>query len=95
MTDKATSERREDGGKAFPFPSCSQNQETGETVVTQGEPGLSVRDYFAGAAMQGMLAHSTRYRPAEGYPSDWHAAISREAYELADAMLRARAATGE
>lgn len=35
-----------DGGPAFPFPSVSQNQGTGETTVTQGDGGMSLRDYF-------------------------------------------------
>lgn len=52
--------------------------------------GMSLRDYFAAKAMQGMLAHSTRYHPAQGYPEKWHDAISQEAFEIADAMLEAR-----
>jgi len=67
-----------DGGPAFPH--------TGHV-----DPGLTRRDWFAGRALQGMLAHSTRYKPR---PVDagrhWHDAIAREAYELADAMLAAR-----
>jgi hypothetical protein len=42
---------------------------------------------LAGRAMQGMLAHPTRYHPAPGYPVDWHQAIAKEAFELADAMI--------
>lgn len=49
------------------------------------------RDKLARAALNGMLAHPTRYKPR---PSDagmhWHDAISKEAYEIADAMLKAR-----
>jgi hypothetical protein len=52
--------------------------------------GMSVRDSFAIAAMQGMLAHATRYKPRPGAPANWHDAISVEAYEIADAMLKAR-----
>jgi hypothetical protein len=52
----------------------------------------TLRDYFATEALEGMLAHSRNghgYRPRD--PSqNWHDAISEEAYELADAMLRAR-----
>ena len=51
---------------------------------------LELRDRIAIAALNGMLAHSTRYRPRQGANSDWHFAIAEEAYELADAMLIAR-----
>jgi len=53
-------------------------------------PDMSLRDYFAGQALMGMLAHATRYRPRHGAPPNWHDAISQEAYQIADAMLVAR-----
>lgn len=49
-----------------------------------------LRDEFAAAALQGMLAHATRYRPRPNAPANWHLAISQEAYEIANAMLEAR-----
>ncbi len=51
--------------------------------------GLYLRDQFAMAALQGMLAHSTRYKPREE-GADWHWSIAKEAYELADAMMERR-----
>lgn len=48
------------------------------------------RDDNARAAMRGMLAHPTRYKPRPGAPENWHDAIAEEAYEIADAMERAR-----
>jgi len=45
-------------------------------------------DIFAAMALNGMLAHSTRYKPRPGDPSHWHDAIAKEAYEIAHAMLR-------
>lgn len=56
--------------------------------MTEKEKAL--RDEIAIFALNGMLAHSTRYRPRQGANSDWHLAIAEEAYELADAMLIAR-----
>lgn len=53
------------------------------------EDRLSVRDRFAMAALSGMLAHSTRYKPREE-GADWHWSIAKEAYELADAMMKRR-----
>lgn len=50
---------------------------------------MTERDDLAKAAMQGMLAHSTRYRPRAGASDNWHDALAEEAYQIADAMLRA------
>ena len=49
------------------------------------------RDLFAALAMQGMLAHSTRYKSHTQAPRTWHDALADEAYSIADAMLKARA----
>ncbi len=65
-----------DGGPAFPnVPSDPQYQSWDE--------GMSLRDYFAGQALAGMLAVEN---------SDAHndATLARYAYCLADAMLEAR-----
>lgn len=61
-----------DGGPAFPSPT-----RTGLGY----SPGLSLRDYFAGQAMQTLLA---AHRPLP--PWD----VARAAYEMADAMLKER-----
>lgn len=58
-----------DGGPAFPVP-----------YEFMG-PGMSLRDYFAAKAMQGMLADP------EVIPN---IGTATTAYEMADAMLRAR-----
>ena len=58
------------------------------------QSGMTLRDYFAGQALMGMLAHSRNnsgYKPQMGSKAGhWHEAISIEAYALADAMLTAR-----
>jgi hypothetical protein len=54
--------------------------------------GISLRDAAALAALQGMLAHTTRYRPRPGAPTNWHDAISQEAFQIADAFIAAREA---
>lgn len=46
-------------------------------------PGMSLRDYFAAKALQGMLA------TPEGYAANEHA-LAISAYAQADAMLEAR-----
>lgn len=50
------------------------------------------RDDLAARALNGMLAHATRYKPRHiDIALPWHDAIAKEAYEIADAMLRAGA----
>ncbi|MDI6026763.1 hypothetical protein QBK99_11230 [Corticibacterium sp. UT-5YL-CI-8] len=73
-----------DGGQAFPTHPILYS--SADAYQAQG---MSLRDRIAIEALGGMLAHSTRYRPRN--PLDnWHKAISDEAYEIADHMLRAR-----
>lgn len=75
MTDKP-----KDGGSAFPA-----------RWRTEGEDGMSLRDYFAAAAMQGMLSSepsSPKYSFAEG--GSVADRIAEEAYFMADAMLKER-----
>jgi len=50
----------------------------------------TLRDEIAILALNGMLAHSTRYKHREGEGVNWHFSIAKEAYEIADAMLKVR-----
>lgn len=74
------------GGRAFPCDSIVERDEVGQLhgfEVSSG--GMTLRDYFAAKAMQGRLANP-----------DWLCSDDRtatEAYQLADAMLRAREAS--
>jgi len=54
-----------------------------ERNLTQG---MTLRDYFAAKAMQGMLANQHQFI------ADDQAMYARDAYLLADAMLKAREA---
>ena len=62
------------------------------------EPGMTLRDYFAGQAMQGLVAsafkHLATERAEEGPVTDGATAIMKEvgatAYIIADAMLAER-----
>ena len=45
--------------------------------------GLSIRDYFAAAALQGLIFHNH-------YGAGWGENIAKGSYEYADAMLAAR-----
>lgn len=71
------------GGPAFPFPAYTYPN--GE--INHGEGGMTLRDYFAAKAMQGMATSPEHCR--DGWA---HSDIAIQAYALADAMLRAREA---
>ena len=69
-----------DGGPAFPstYRDAVGTAYEHQVVLT----GMSLRDYFAGQALVGTLAGRSVLWPCD--------AAAREAYELADAMLKAR-----
>ena len=74
------------GGAAFPFPSDADSGEPGEL-------GMTLRDYFAAKAMQIMWdAYDKGYCGLNGKDEPNVKTISEGAYQLADAMLRAREA---
>ncbi len=68
-----------DGGPALPV--VELDRVTG--AVCDQHFGMSMRDYFAAKAMQGMLAAPKNYATTE---------LVSYAYEVAEAMLKARAA---
>lgn len=51
--------------------------------LKENEQGITIRDYFAAKAMQGMLSENSGVR----YPTD---ELVDFAYKIADAMLKAR-----
>jgi len=64
-------QRTEDGGHAFPC--CFNNG---------NQAGMSLRDWFAGQALAGLLTREDNYKSTKGAASI--------AYHAADAMLEAR-----
>lgn len=65
---------RDDGGPAFPVPDGAESM-----------PGMTLRDHFAGMAMQGLICDP---HPQCSLPSE----VAETAYLMADAMLKARKA---
>lgn len=83
------SEKIEPGGPAFPT--------TTEHGFNCGEPGMTLRDYFAAKAMQGIVSSidgEANYQRLRGHATDAGLSVSewiaRDAYKQADAMLKAR-----
>lgn len=72
----------DNGGPAFPAPDLGEMEFAQRSVY----PGMSLRDYFAGQAMGCFFARNRQREPITS-PDQ----VAAGAYELADAMLKARA----
>ena len=71
--------------KAYPF--LHKNPTSGQTTISEG---LDLRDWFAGLALQGLLANpklAEEIRKQGGSFSGW---IEDSAYGWADAMMKQR-----
>jgi hypothetical protein len=71
-------EKINDGGTAFPIVETSSCGST--------SPGMSLRDYFAAAALQGLCASFDGPCLDDAFVSS----VSRRAFDVADAMIAAR-----
>lgn len=79
------------GGPAFPLPvgdqECCGRFES-------GYGGMTLRDYFAAKAMQGLCSSAFKYMAGEGHATPAALAMMKDigvvAYQMADAMLKAR-----
>ncbi len=87
----------DDGGPAFPIATehvQTISNQNGEPVATVSRnlgthPGLSLRDYFAAAALMGYLAGRNNTRAENPYNFEALQA-AKGCYAYADAMLDAR-----
>lgn len=83
------------GGSAFPVPPARLNNHNGDAHWDYAESGMTLRDYFAANALQGLCANSGGPIQANGMHG-WGFCNCRledvaiTAYGLADAMLAAR-----
>lgn len=72
----------DDGGAAFPR---SLHPEHGYGAAESVASGMSIRDMFAGQALQGFIASYEN-----GLGSDFPQVIAKWSYEMADAMIAER-----
>lgn len=75
---------RNDGGSAFPHEEWCNSA---TSRIEMGSPGMSLRDWFAGQALIGIIASPHQHLADM---RTW----ARDAFCAADAMLAARAKTG-
>lgn len=68
------------------FPVKTRSTKHGNTDTFSGWGGLTIRDYFAAAALQGILAADTSF----GMGGDNREFAASTSYKLADAMLAER-----
>lgn len=71
--------KEDDGGPAFPTNESNYS-------ANWACPGMTLRDYFAAKALQGLLADL----PKMLYGANWKADVAGTSYEIADAMMEAR-----
>jgi len=71
---------KNDGGPAFPLPSVSMVDMVGRTYFEGGQSGMSLREWYAGLAMQGQLACGEIADPTP-------AGVAKYAVEYAVALL--------
>ena len=76
---------KETGGQAFPRQQWEYDGQN--NVLQYQEEGMTLRDYFAAKAMQGMLSNPGMW----DLLNERHAqSVAKDAYIMADAMLKAR-----
>lgn len=80
-----------DGGPAFPLVASTRTEDgdfgSKHMLARELYYGMSLRDWFAGKAMQGYLATWTA---EDGDPFSMSGHIAKSAYAMADAMLAKR-----
>lgn len=76
-----------DGGPAFP-QSIFHDETPSDDSFVETKGGMSLRDYFAGQALNGMLASDSSVDRTKVNKSVW----ANVAYDFAAAMLKAREA---
>jgi hypothetical protein len=78
----------EDGGQAFPVPLAAR----ANGMLDAGEPGMTLRDWFAGQVAAAMAGGTIACGASSG-PTD-AVALAKGAYCVADALLSERSKGG-
>ena len=77
---------KDNGGSAYPSQPINRHGERHSP-----NEGMSLRDYFAGQALMGMLSHemgmNSLMQVCNGDPDLVHGVLAKEVYDMADAMI--------
>jgi hypothetical protein len=88
---------KETGGPAFARPGAVFKGPNGQDMGNEASLGMSLRDYFAAKAMPAVYRDFwddvRANRHGGTVPEDWAMGLALGAYQMADAMLRAREAS--
>lgn len=79
-------ENKPNNPSAFPFVDRSESQNN----LMAFDAGMTLRDYFANSAMQGLLSNECEIQRAVKKSPDVNSVIASISYSLADAMLKQR-----
>lgn len=80
---------KHDGGSAFPSADMLAAEARSAGEARQMARGMTLRDYFAAKAMEGLIASSGGEKFGTAHP-ETNAAFAIAAFALADAMIEAR-----
>ena len=84
------SSQLKDGGSAFPRHALVMDEAGVMHVATVDGSGMSLRDYFAAAALTGLIASDTLPPDLREVGTITHERLAIDAYLCADAMIEAR-----
>ena len=76
--DMTMTDKINTGGPAYPVP------------MNNCDHGMTLRDYFAGHVLPAIYEDCTGTSPSNGCET-WSQMVAREAFDIADAMIAARA----
>ena len=79
-------DKKDDGGPAFPVPTDM----SGGEAFYLATPGMSLRDWFAGQALAGLIGSGNLIAEAQAKNEDVSSFAARIAFKAADAMLTTR-----
>ncbi|WP_142501310.1 hypothetical protein [Klebsiella sp. 2680] len=82
---------KETGGQAFPRQQWEYDGQN--NVLQYQEEGMTLRDFFAAKAMEAIVRRYDGHSFGGGPNSPYYKELAEDAYNIADAMLKAREAS--
>lgn len=82
----------DNGGYAFPIPNADFQTFAPKTVeeYKRVQSGMTLRDYFAAKALGLCYAQYLNKAEVDGFQEGWRDGVAKDAYLMAEAMLRVR-----